>query len=333
MIVGALYVRGGTDGGGGPSPFRPREPVQLVCVTELESVCDALAQDNDDVEVRVEQAGDTADALLEGAPGEDDAWLTLAPWPQLVSEARVRGGGAPLPTPGKSLARSPLVRVVSKERGAVLEQDCPDLSWRCVGRSAGRDWTDLGGEGSWGRFQPGFTDPSTSATGLLVLGQAASEFVGDSDFSARDLDTDGFLAWIVQLGEGVPGHGSAGNTPLQEQLQFGVGRFDLVGTTEAEAGPLLARSPRAGALTMRYPKNMVVADVVLAPLRDGDGADRLRSLLEGSGKTALAEAGWRVAGQPAAEGVPAQPALSAESNVPPGGVLDALRTRWEEIAP
>ena len=330
MIAGALYVRGGTDGNL-PGPLTSREPAQLVCVSELKSVCEAIAGDHDNVEVRVEEAGATADALLADEPVEDDAWLTLAPWPQLVSEARVRGGGAALPPPGTPLARSPLVRVVAKERGAVLEKDCADLSWRCVGRSAGRDWTDLGGEETWGRFKPGFTDPSASASGLLVLGQAASEFLGTTEFSARDLDREGFLSWFQQLGDGVPGHGTPGNTPFQQQLRFGAAQFDLVGTTEAEAAAALA-SPRGEDFTMRYPKNLAVADVVLAPLRDGDGADRLASLFEESGKTALAEAGWRVEGQPAAAGVPAEPALPAKSNVPTGGVLDALSGRWEENA-
>lgn len=331
MIAGALYVRGGTDGGG-PGPLASRAPAQLVCVSELESVCEVLAQEHEGVEVRVEEAGVTADALLDG-PVEGDAWLTLAPWPQLVSEARQRGGGTALPPAGEPLGRSPLVQVIAKERGVALIRDCMNVSWRCVGHSAGRDWTDLGGEPTWGRFKPGFTSPTSSASGLLVLGQAASEFLRTTDFSARDLDEDSFVAWFGQLGEGVPEHGSPGNTPFEQQLRFGAAKFDLVGTTEAEAAPALDRSARGKDFAIRYPKNLVVADVVLAPLTQGEGADRLGSLVEGSGKTALAEAGWRVEGQPAAQGVPDQPALPEESNVPSAGVLDALRTRWEEIAP
>ena len=43
---------------------------------------------------------------------------------------------------------------------------------------------------------------------------------------------------------------------------------------------------------------------------------------------ALAASGWRVDGQPPAPGIPDQPALSDDSNVPKAGVLQALRSLW-----
>ena len=329
MVAGALYIRGGS-GGEGLGSIGSSRPAQLVCVTELEAVCDELA--GDDAAVTIEEAGDTAEALRGSAPADADAWLTLAPWPGIVADARARAGAPALPpVPADPLARSPLVMVVPRERGAVLDEHCDrGLSWRCIGTSAGDDWADLGGRQTWGRFKPGFSDPATSATGLLVLGEAASDYLGGSDFSARDLDGDEFFPWLAQLAEGIEGHGSPTNTPLQQQVRLAA-TFDVVGTTEAEAAPLL-QSPRAESLDLRHPKNVVVAEVVLAPLREGDGADALRSLVEGAGKTALAEAGWRVQGQPAAPGVPDQPALPEESNVPSAGALEALRLRWEEIA-
>ena len=55
-------------------------------------------------------------------------------------------------------------------------------------------------------------------------------------------------------------------------------------------------------------------------------------LMESSNAAAaLAAAGWRVDGQPAAAGVPDQPALPAESNVPKAGVLQALRSLWIDV--
>ena len=46
---------------------------------------------------------------------------------------------------------------------------------------------------------------------------------------------------------------------------------------------------------------------------------------------ALAQAGWRVDGQPLAPGVPDQPTLADDPNVPRAGVLQALRSLWIEI--
>ena len=331
MIVAALYVRGDLPRSGGAGPLGQDAPVTLVCVPELKSVCEPLAEDG--VTVVIQEAGETADGLAGPGALPGDAWLTLAPWDVIVGEARQRGGLGPLAAdPSTVLARSPMVLVTWAERGAVLDRQCkPELTWKCVARVAGKAWDDVGGKTQWGTIKPGYADPSVSATGLLVLGQAAGDFLGSTSFSARDFEDDTFLRLLGDLEAAVPTHGTSSNTPLQQQLQFGPGRFDVVGTTEAEAGPLLESSPRAADLQLRYPKKVAVADVVLAPLRDGDGADRLRELLEQSGPAALARSGWRVKGQPAAGGVPAQPALPAETNLPAAGVLDALRARWGEI--
>jgi hypothetical protein len=155
--------------------------------------------------------------------------------------------------------------------------------------------------------------------------------VGTTDFNTRDLDSDKFFKQFTALEEAVPSHGSTSNLPFEQMLQFGPGRFDVVGTTEAEAAPLLAKAQRGDDLELRYPQTPFVADVVLAPLRTGSGTDRLQKLVAESGTVALAKSGWRVAGQPAAEGIANEPALPAKSNLPSAGVLDALRARWGEI--
>ena len=330
LIAGALMIRDRQGGGGGLTGGGPQP--RIVCITELRAVCEALPG----VTATIEEAGVTAAALAAGKTPEADAWLTLAPWRDLAAEARLRGGHPALPGAGAAapVARSPLVLVVARERGQVLERRCNNgLDWRCIGDNAGRGWGDLGGDAAWGSLKPGYADPSENATGLLVLGTAVADFFGDTDFSTRDFDRDAFLAWLTQLEEAADEHGTPTNTPLAQQLQFGPGRFDVVGTTEAEAGPLLARAPqRAKDFDVRYPEQASVAEVVLAHLQPGDAADRLRGIVGEAGAAALAEAGWRVEGQGSAPGVRTTPALPATSNLPPAGVLDALRARWEEVA-
>lgn len=335
MIVGALYVRGEVGPGGGVGALANDEPARLVCVEELASVCEEIAQADNDIEVTVEEAGVTAERLTGPETPAHDAWLTIAPWPQIVSEARQREVQLPLPADGGDTvyARSPLVTSVWTERAAVLQRRCQgSITWRCIARHAGTPWSEIGGEAQWGQLRPGYQSPAESATGLLVLGQIASDLLGKTTFSNRDFEDDTFLRLLTDLEEAVPDRGSGGNTPLQQQLQFGPGKFDIVGTTEAEAAPLIERSPRAAALELRYPETVVVAEVVLAPLGSGDGSDRLRELVEESGSAALARAGWRVEGESGAAGAPTEPALPPESNLPPAGVLDALRGLWGEIA-
>ena len=332
MIAAALYVRAGGSDGEGRSiiPDGDREPAVLVCIPELESVCREVAGDG--VEVTIEEAGVTADRLAAGDQPSSDAWLTLAPWPEIASEARQRAGASALPAAGEPQARSPLVMVVSGERAQVLDQHCgATLSWRCIGRVAGQPWARIGGQEGWGEVKPGFTDPAVSASGLLVVAQAAGDFLQTGSFSAREMSSDAFLAWSSQLERSVPTHGTSNNPPLQRRVQFGAASFDVVGATEAEAGPLLATSARATGLELRYPETPVVAEVVLAPLRESEGAEHLGDVLADSGGSALAAAGWRVEGEPTVAGVPQDLQLPPESNLPSAGVLDALRARWGEI--
>lgn len=330
MIAGALYVRGDI-GGDGAGPISGTQPARLICVTELKVVCEEL--DGDGVEVAVEEAGVTAERLSAAQAVDADAWLTIAPWNQIVAEARSRNGLAALPPgDGAVLARSPLVTSVWRERGAVLDRHCKQpATWTCVATFAGQPWGELGGQPGWGQLKPGYADPTRSATGLLVLGSIASDFLGSTSFSARDLDDDSFLKLMTDLEAAVPDRGSPTNTPLAQQLQFGPGRFDYVGTIEAEAGPRTDSSARGDELELRYADTVAVAEVVLAPLKPGSGADRLQGLVEEAGTVALAESGWRVEGQPRAAGVATDPALPPGTNLPSAGALDALRGRWGEI--
>ena len=331
MIAGALVVRGNR--GGDLGPLAPDDPLQVVCASELAAACERLGED---VDVRVEPAGETA-ARLSTMPAAAEAphgWVTLAPWPQIVAENRQRAGLEPLSgdevTP---LGRSPLVLAGWDDRIAALTDSCGgNLLWPCLGEHAGQPWPDLGGQRAWGRVEPGHDDPSSTATGLLVVAEAVSQFLGTTDFSARDLAEDELLAWLTRLEQGVPRFGRAGNTAMQQMVQLGRSHFDAVGSLEAEVGPLIARSAgRADGIVVVYPEPLVVATAVLAPLRAGAQgrlADEVAEVLP----AALAQSGWRVEGQPNVTGVLADPPLPAEDNLPPAGVLEALRLRTEEIS-
>src|SRR5687767_3875300 len=100
MIVAALYIRGDGSGGTGGSVLAggDAEPAALVCVPELERVCKELAGDG--IEVTIEEAGKTADRLAGTDVIEHDAWLTLAPWPEMAAAARSRELGGDLPAAG-----------------------------------------------------------------------------------------------------------------------------------------------------------------------------------------------------------------------------------------
>jgi hypothetical protein len=334
LVVVALYVRNRIDEDGGSGGT-----VRLLCTTELEAACTDLA-DNADVAVTVEPAGTTAQSLATLPDAERgrvgfDAWLAPSPWPEIVDvQRRVNNLRPMFATASDPIGRSPLVLVVRADRKPVLEGTpaCGGkVDWKCIGAVAGRSWTELpGGQPAWGTVKPAYGDPTMSAVALLVLSQATSEFLGTSDYSKADLeDNDQYLDWLSSIEGAVP---STPTNPFVEMLQqLPTRTYDIVGTTEAEAGPAIAAaaSDRKKELTLLYPEPVVTADVVLAAVSGReDVADGLD--LDDVGAS-LARTGWRVAGQPNARGVRDTPALPRQSGLPDAGVLVALQGAWSGV--
>ncbi|MDP8936646.1 MAG: substrate-binding domain-containing protein [Actinomycetota bacterium] len=328
MVLGSLALRDRLD-------RREEERttvLRLVCATELGPVCERLADAGDTpLDLTVEAAGTTADRLtaVESDP-ELDGWLVSAPWPEMVDGARRARALPPLFGPsGAPLARSPLVLVVWNDRAAVLATRCEggQVGWSCLGDAAGAagGWAAIGGRPEWGPVKPGHGDAVTDDVGLLVLGQAVAAFLGRTDLSTADLDDGRFERWFAALERAVP---PSPRSPLGTMLVTGPAAYDAVGTTEAEARPLLERSVRGRDLSLLYPSPMATADVVLAT-PEGSLGRRIRQVASGdSARRALADAGFRVEGVRAPAG---GPPLPPTSGLPSPGLLDAVRSRAREV--
>jgi hypothetical protein len=337
LIVLAVWARGRLDERGSSGDgTSTAAPATLVCVTELDSVCRALGQNHSDLTVRVEDEATTEQALV--APSFDpanppfDAWLTLQPFPEMVSEQRARALlPAALGDTSDSLARSPLVVAVWNDRRAVLEATCAaGFTWRCIGDNAGRSWADIGGSVVWGSVKPSHSAPDTTASGLLVLAQASGSYFERTDFARNDFDGDpGFGQWFEQLERAIPSFPVPPRTPLDEMLSKGPSVFDLTGSPEAAAGPSIARSRDKDRLSILYPSPATVADVVVVPVADNSRGGRVTRLLQSDELAGLlAQAGWRVDGQPLADGVDPTYELPDDPGIPRAGVLEALRSLW-----
>jgi hypothetical protein len=341
LVLVALAVKGewpfgGGGGGGGGS-------VRLLCTTELEGACTQLAEHDGDVSVTVEPAGTTAQSLValpDNQRPDFDAWLAPWPWPQMVDVQR-RGKRPIFAKPSDAIGRSPLVVAARADRKPVLDATPPcnnAIDWKCVGAVAGRPWTDFpGGQAAWGTVKPGYGDPTLNATALLVVSQASSEFLDNSDYSRSDLqDNNEYLDWLAGLARAVPKVAPSAVGPFAEMLQaLPTATYDIVGTTEADAGPALAAAApdRRRQLTLLYPEPVVTADVVVAAVATSpnrDGADGLAGNSELA--AALARTGWRVPGQPRARGVRDTPALPRGSGLPTDpGSLVALQDTWRGV--
>lgn len=342
MIGAALGIRallddGDSNGGGNGNGGRSGPP-RLLCATELAAACEELASEHD-IDVTVAPAGDSTSELTRTLDDDVEAlgydgWLTFARNAEIVDSERERLALAPaLDDPSDPIGRSPLVLAAWKERAAALEPRCGgELTWTCLGEVAGRPWAAVGGEAAWGTVKPGHTDPETSGTGLAIIGQAASQYFGRSDLDLADYDDGGFLDWFSRLERSVPFGTAADSSPFERMLVAGPAAFDVVATTEAEAGPGLARASRdrRDAVALLYPSPVATADVVFASVAGHDSD--LEDIVTGDdGRAALARAGFRVDGEDRAPGVPDRPALPKGSNLPPAGSLVALLQTWREV--
>ena len=327
MIGGAVLVRGALiggdgDGGSGGNGSGGDGATHLICATELADTCAALAEEDGDITFVIEPAGDTAERLVDPAFRPDEAdfdgWLTLQPWPALVELRRdLANQGAVLGETSDVLATAKLALVGPTERIDQLVAACggeDETSWRCLGDLADDAWADHGGETSQGRIEVGHDDPTQEATGLLVLGQAASDYFGTTDFASNDFDADpGFRDWLEQLENADPGLPPAvAAQPVITQLeQFPNASWDAVGTLDPEAIATKART--SDAFTVLYPSPMIRAEVVLAPIR-GHEVDLSDDDLD----AALEDTGWTLG--PAPQDAPVGPSV---------GVYEALIDEWK----
>ncbi|MFO7589743.1 MAG: substrate-binding domain-containing protein [Acidimicrobiia bacterium] len=340
LVGAAIGIRAVLDDdGSGGTGSSSDAPLRLLCARELAVACDDLAS-RTDVRVTIASEGDTV-ATLSGVADADlaglgyDGWLTFERDAQIVRDARERAALRPaVGVATDPIGRSPLVLAVWDDRASVLAQSCGEVDWRCLGDVAGTRWDSIGGDVRWGAVKPGHADPADHGDGLAVIGQAATQFLGRPDPSRDDYADDAFLEWFGRLERAVPGGLTAAASPFERMLTAGPAAYDAVGTHEAEAGPLLARAAgdRRDQVRLLYPAPVATLDVVYAPLAGARRADALRETVTGDdGRGALARAGWRVAGEDRARGIPSAPNLPDTSNLPDAGSLVALLETWREI--
>jgi len=338
MIGASLAVRSFViedDQGGGGSGDR-RVTLRMACAAELRSACEAVA--SGDVEIVVEPAGETETRLTSAADADEagiDAWLAYAPSVAIVADARERAGLDPiLGVPGEPLARSPIVLVARADRADALRGSCGgEVTWACLGDAAGKPWPDAGGQETWGRVRPAHGHPRVTGDGLLGLGHAvgtylATDEIAPDDVSRLDWETsDTFPGWFQRLERSIPTDAFDGRDPFTRFLQTRLRAYDFVATTEAAATTGLARSAPdvRDAATVLYAAPVATADVVLAPVGDADLGD-----LAGDLRDALADAGFRVGGDPL-PGAAGAPDLPDTDGLPSPGALIALRDYWEDV--
>jgi hypothetical protein len=320
LVLAAVLVRGAIDDDDSSAAVGD---LTFICPPELERICGEL---RGGPQVRIEPADETRARLVEADSADDvdaDVWVTTAPWAELVSAERERAGlDDILGTNPGVLARSPVVIVAYEDAAAALEGGAcaPAVDWVCLGEAAERPWSEVGGEGLPGTVKVGLTDPA-SATGLVVLGGAAADYLDRSDYATNDFGTPGFTTWLSALAATAP-EARSGDV-VNQMLTFGRGRFALVGSLEADA----LRADDRDDIRVIYPSPVATADLVAVPI--GDSSETAVNAATGDElRDALAAAGWRVGAPDDPSGIP----LEDDDGLPDGDVLGALLELWDQVA-
>ena len=325
MIGGALYYRGRGGSDGPPSnPTGTTQPtvrngqLTIVCVTELADVCDAIAKADDDVEVTVEDAGTTAATLAKASLANPpfDAWITLAPWPQMVDAGRTATNlPSAFPAAATTVASSPLAAVMDADRFRALTTVCPTKTWACVAGKAGQSWADIApstpAAAGWGTFKVGVGDPD-SALGRLVFGQIVQS-VARAEKLGSDPGVDDFGDSLMTLSAPALSTGQATSDDQLLQLITQRGSLSLVAATASAASRFTAtRAAQQQSLQAVTFEPAARADVVVAPLVAGQRAEKVVALFtDDQGQQLLDVDGWAPGAPKGSNGMPAADVLAA----------------------
>ena len=287
MVGVALLVRSriadDDEGAGGDGD--PREAFTVMCITELEEICRKLEPEG--IEVEVEDAGTTADALVDGRP-DFDAWVTIDPWPAMVDIGREQAQQPDLFGQPAAVASSDLVLLLAGETAA-------DCGWECVVDASGEQ-QEIG------------IPPNDSGFGVQVVGEAFSSHMGTTDFSRQDIQDES--QWLGRLLDFEPATDAERRMATQ-----GTAAYIATGTTEQRADTVLG-TPGGDRFDLHLgaPEVPARADVVVASVTGSDSPDRLRGLFTGqTARTAFEDEGW------------ATPAVEGPTGLPAADLLVALR--------
>lgn len=302
LVVGALLVRSVL----GRDDDRSNEESRrvLVCAAELAALCAAPVRGID--EVVVEPAGDTLDRWTTGeAPPVGTIWLTFDPLPDLVAPRDVARSEAQTAPVGSAR----LAIALPAEHRDVLEAYCGDQAWwRCIGAAAGRPWSQLGGDASWGTVRPAVGDARRHALALFALAHATAGYLGSTEFRRADWEADpAFLPWLRRLVTAVPLSVLSGGTPYATLLTR-PSALDLAATDDAEVN----RRRPPGHLVIAYPEPLMHVQVVVSTV----GGSAPSGVVEELRDRAL-DAGW-------------SPSEDGTKEGPSAGTLLALRQLWIE---
>ena len=193
------------------------------------------------------------------------------------------------------------------------------ITWKCIGDQAGRPWADIGGSAAWGSVKPSHSVPDATASGLLVLAQASGSYFGRSRLRSQRLRRRRRVSASGSSNSSASIPSSPCRPAPRSTTCCRSGRRCSIwpGSSRPPPGPSIARSRDKDRLSILYPSPATVADVVVAPVADSSRGGRVTKLLQSDEMAGLlAQAGWRVDGQPLADGLDPNMSLPDDPGIP-----------------
>lgn len=266
LIAAAIVVRAviaddddesvGTDGGDDGD-------LVVACIPELREACEAIDRDMD---LRIEDPGDTIAALAEG--DYIDAWVTLDPWPEMAEILERRQFFGEVEVVGAS-------DLVLLARTTEIPDACgANLGWTCL----------VDGLGD----RVAVADRS-GALGALVFGWAAEEFF--PNLIRADIVGDAQLAQRLEVLDTL-------SDPIGDIFAFAAAGPHATATTNADLGQRFDGSREDPNFTRSVGASPAAVAVVVA----GRRADRIAG--QPSFTDALDELGWDLDPGAATGGLP-----------------------------
>lgn len=235
LIVGAVAIRSAVFDGDDDST-EPNRATTLVCLTELATICDAVARDAR-VSVETMSIDEATAAFADARPGLPEArrvWLTLEPFPDIVDQTRIAARNESLRFESLPVATSDLILAVPTHRQPVLVSACGNpVDWRCLGDAAGHPWEDLSADREAGlNVRPAFP-PITTAVGRLGVTAALEGYFGDAPIDPLDPEA---ALWLRRLLRVVPTSVLSSGSPItalrqRRGLDVAVGALAELGNT------------------------------------------------------------------------------------------------------
>lgn len=304
LVVGAVLLRDwlddrsddatGSDSSGGPTTDQVSgNSFALICSTEFEDVCEALAGAN--ITVTVEPAGTTLDRLAKVDDDQlPDAWLTLDPFPAMLDQTRERSvaGFGPATTGTAPVASTTPIVAVAGRISATFAAACSTPSTATCA-------------GTIGAVEVGISDPFSEASGLLNFANGVAGLVGSTEIDSIQLEESEVRVWVRGLGD--QNNAVSTESPLETLINRD-SKVNVAYSTTAEVFSNPARPAKPYEILSVEPAFAHVA--VFAVMGDDDAA--LRTQLS----TALTAAGW----DPAA----------ADATMLSASTFINLRTLWKD---